>query len=159
MGFSGIIVVARSARPLSEWDSVRACGGSPVWSGEDRGWRAVQLGDATDDPPPTLVAETGGPVLFARVVNDAFAVVKATSPGDATWAGVLGPDQAERHALAEEFLVPPEEVVDPALDWAREAGRRPNADRLEDVLQAEPDPSAEDLVFVLLDALGFEFGK
>lgn len=159
MGFSGIIVVARSARPLSELDSIRECGGTRLWSGEDRGWRAIQLGDAEGDPPPALVAETGGPILFARVVNGSFAVVKATSPGDATWTGVLGPDQAERYPLPEEFLVPPEEVVDPAVDWAREAGRQPNVDRLEDVLQAEPEPAAEDLVFALLDALGFEFGR
>lgn len=72
---------------------------------------------------------------------------------------MLGPDQAERYPLPEEFLVPPEEVVDPAVDWAREAGRQPNVDRLEDVLQAEPEPAAEDLVFALLDALGFEFGR
>ncbi|HEY4017313.1 MAG TPA: hypothetical protein VGM75_01415 [Pseudonocardiaceae bacterium] len=159
MGFSGIIVVARSARPLSELDSIRACGGAHVWSGADRNWQAVQIGDAKDDPPPALVGETGAPVLVARVVQSAFAVVQATSPAGATWTGVLGPDQAERHPLPEEFLVPPEEVVDPAVDWAREAGRQPDVDRLEDVLLAEPAPTTEDLVFELLDALGLEFTR
>jgi hypothetical protein len=159
MGFSGIIVVARSTRPLSELDSIRACGGVPVWSGADKSWQAVQIGDATDDPPPALLGETDGPILVARVVNGAFAVVQATSPAGASWLGVLGPDQAERYPLPEEFLVPPEEVVDPAVDWAREAGRQPNVDRLEDGLQAGPEPSAEDLVFALLDALGFEFDR
>jgi hypothetical protein len=155
MGFSGIIVVARSARPLSELDSMRGRAGSPVWSGTDDGWQAVQIADA--DPPPGLLDETAAPVLVARVVNGMFALISAAGPGGVEWTGVLGPDQAERHPLPEEFLVPPEEVVDPALDWAREAGRTPDVDRLEDVLQAEPDPSADDLVFELLAALGFAF--
>jgi hypothetical protein len=159
MGFSGIIVVARSARPLSELDAIRACGGAHTWSGTDRNWQAVQIEDAAADPPPTLVEETDAPILVARVVNSAFATVRATSPVGAAWTGVLGPDQAERHPLPEEFRVPPEEVVDPAVDWARAAGRQPNVDRLEDVLLAEPDPTAEELVFELLDALGFEFAR
>ena len=159
MGFSGIIVVARSDRPLSELDSIRACGGARVWSGVDKNWQAIQIGDATDDPPPALLSETGAPILVARVVNGAFALVQASSPTGLSWTGVLGPDQAERYPLPEEFLVPPEEVVDPAVDWAREAGRHPNVDRLEDVLLAEPEPTAEELVFELLDALGFEFGR
>jgi hypothetical protein len=159
MGFSGIIVVARSARPLSELDSVRSCGGVATWSGVDGGWQAIQLGDAANDPPPALLEETGAPVLVARVVNGSFATVRAASPGGASWTGVLGPDQAERYPLPEEFLVLPEEVVDPAADWARAAGRAPNIDLLEDVLQAEPDPTAEDLVFALLDALGFAFER
>lgn len=153
MGFSGIIVVARSARPLSELDSMRGCAGTPVWSGTDGEWQAVQLADA--DPPPGVLDETGAPVLVATVVNGSFALVSAASPGGAEWTGVLGPDQAERQPLPVKFQVAPEDVVDPALDWARAAGRAPNLDRLEDVLLAEPDPTAEDLVFELLAALGF----
>lgn len=159
MGFSGIVVVARSAQPLSELDSVRACGGVPVWAGGVGGWQAVQIGDADGEPPPTLVEETGAAVLVARVVNGAFALVRASSPAGTSWAGVLGPDQAERYPLPEESLVPPEEVVDPAVEWARGAGLHPDVDRLEDVLQAEPDPTAEDLVFELLGALGLDFAR
>ncbi|HEY2696985.1 MAG TPA: hypothetical protein VGJ45_16055 [Pseudonocardiaceae bacterium] len=158
MGFSGIIVVARSARPLSELDSVRACGGSPVWSGADDEWQAVQLSDAGNSPP-ALLDETGAPTLVARVVNGSFAMVRAASPTGVGWAGVLGPDEAERHPLPIEFLVPPEDVVDPAVGWARAAGLAPDVDRLEDVLQAEPDPTAAELVFELLGALGFTFSR
>lgn len=159
MGFSGIIVVARSARPLSELDSMRACGGSPVWSGTDEEWQAVQIADAGGGPPPTLLAETGAPALVARVVNGSFAMVRAAGPAGAGWTGVLGPDEAELHPLPVEFLVPPEDMVEPALDWARAAGLAPDADRLEDVLQAEPDPTAAELVFELLGALGFTFSR
>jgi hypothetical protein len=159
MGFSGIVVVARSARPLSELDSIRACGGSPVWASGVRGWQAVQIDEADAEPPPTLADTTGAAVLVARVVNGAFAIVRASGPAGAGWTGVLGPDQAERYPLPEELLIPPEEVVDPAVDWAREAGLRPDVDRLEDVLQAEPEPSAEDLVFELLSALGLGFTR
>lgn len=159
MGFSGIVVVTRSTRPLSELDSIRACGGVPTWAGGVGGWQAVQLADADAEPPPTLAETTGATVLVARVVNGAFAMVRASSPAGTAWAGVLGPDQAERYPLPEELLVPPEDVVDPAADWAREAGLQPDVDRLEDVLQAEPDPTAEDLVFELLGALGFGFTR
>ena len=168
MGFSGIIVVARSARPLSELDSMPAHGGSPLWSGADEEWQAMQFADAGSGPPPpllaetgapTLLAETGAPTLVARVVNDSFAMVRAASPTGVGWAGVLGPAAAERHPLPVEFLAPPEDVVEPALGWARAGGLAPDVDRLEDVLQAEPDPTATELVFELLSALGFTFSR
>ncbi|HEX3779778.1 MAG TPA: hypothetical protein VHX38_08910 [Pseudonocardiaceae bacterium] len=162
MGFSGIVVVARADRPLTELAAIRACGGARVWAGVDgskvaSGWQAVQISDADDDPPPSLVTDTGAPTLVARVVDSDFAVIQATSPAGTSWIGVLGQDQAQRHRVPEEFLVPPEEVLDPAVAWARETGRQPDSDRLEDVLQAEPEPTAESLVFELLGALGFDF--
>jgi len=163
MGFSGIVVVARADQPLTELAAIRACGGKPVWSGTDGSndgsgaWQAVQITGVEDDPAPSLVTDTSAPTLVARVIDSDFAVVQATSPVGTSWIGVLGQDQAESYPLPEEFLVPPEEVVEPAVAWARETGRQPDSDRLEDVLQAEPEPTAESLVFDLLGALGFDF--
>ncbi|MFI2642864.1 hypothetical protein [Streptomyces sp. NPDC018610] len=159
MGFFGSFVVARCDGPLAELPAVRQAGGDPSWSARDGAWQIVRL-HGGGRPAESIVRDTGAPVLVAHVFDSDVAAVEAVGPKGSGWECVLSPRTArDSYGAPERSPDRNREAVPLAADWAREAGRVPDADAVAAVLAAEADPFAEDLVLDLTHALGFRFGE
>jgi hypothetical protein len=155
MGSFGVYVVARSAWPLLELPAVQQAGGELEWSARDGDWQILLLSCGLD-PGPSLMADTGAPVLTADIVSGHFAMIDAQSPrGGDIWHCALAPRAARSYALAPDLGPPPEDVLPHALGWAGEAGIVPDASALDAILRSEGAP--DDLLRAFLAALGFRF--
>ncbi|MET8683949.1 hypothetical protein ABZV77_07000 [Streptomyces sp. NPDC004732] len=167
MGYWGYYVVGRSERPLVELKAVaglrdeltlldRRPGGWQVWE--------VPGGDGSDAERDvgnmnTLALESGAPALFGYVMDSACVIVEAAAPESGAWttclarramAGYLGGSEL----TVEDYFLEPRDAAQRAVAWAAEAGRTVPAGPLLDVLNADAQPSAEELFFRLLDRLG-----
>ncbi|MEU6607806.1 hypothetical protein ABZ922_22575 [Streptomyces shenzhenensis] len=163
MGYWGYFVVGRAERPLAELDALagaeglirRAAGpdGRQVW--EYPGSEG-EIGSMN-----ALAAQTGAPALFGYVMDSACVVVEAAAPDSGGWttclartamAGRLG---ADRDGLTlEDYFLEPRDAAERAVAWAAEAGHTVTAEPVLDVLTADPDDLAENLLFRLLALLG-----
>ncbi|MCU7826044.1 hypothetical protein [Kitasatospora sp. DSM 101779] len=153
MGFTGNLTVARLDAPLDGTAAVRAAGGVADRSAAAEGWQL--LASSGDDLKPSALArETGGPVLNAFVFDSDFAVVEVFDTGRPAWTCVLSPEAALDHDCPQDWLGDPAETAATAADWAAAHGLAADREALAAVLTAESDPFAEELVLVLLAALG-----
>ncbi|MEU6125264.1 hypothetical protein [Streptomyces sp. NPDC047123] len=164
MGYWGYYVVGRSERPLAELSAV--AGVRDELSLLDRrpdGWQVWEVpgGDGTRDVGNmnTLALETGAPALFGYVMDSDCVVVEAAAPQSGAWttclarnamAGYLG----DTELTVEDYFLEPRDAARRAVAWAAETGRTVSAGPLLDVLNADAQPSAEELFFRLLDRLG-----
>ncbi len=155
MGFTGSFFVARSGRPLLELPTVVAVGSDPYAWWRDGQWQMLQVWPM-GDPGSSIMEDTGAPVLAAHVVDGDFAAVEAASSAGPGWRCALRPDAAREYGLPEERIGDPRDVAELAAAWAKEAGRRPDAQALFATLATETGP-ADTLVPTLLRALGFGF--
>lgn len=164
MGYWGYYVVGRSERPLGEFGAVAGVRGElALLDRRPDGWQVWECpgGDGARDVGNmnTLALETGAPALFGYVMDSDCVVVEAAAPESGAWttclargamAGYLGGDGL----TLEDYFLEPRDAAERAVAWAAEAGRRVGTGPLLDVLNADPDPSAEELFFRFLDRLG-----
>ncbi|CAM5264399.1 putative protein OS=Streptomyces alboniger OX=132473 GN=CP975_21770 PE=4 SV=1 [Streptomyces alboniger] len=164
MGYWGYYVVGRSERPLGECAAV--AGVRDELSLLDRrpdGWQVWEVpgGDGGRDVGNmnTLAEETGAPALFGYVMDSDCVVIEAAAPESGAWttclargamAGYLGDDGL----TVEDYFLEPRDAARRAVAWAAESGRTVRATPLLDVLNADAEPSAEELFFRFLDRLG-----
>ena len=148
MGYTGRIVVARSAEPLSGLDGAKVLTES-AWPG---GWRSAQLDGDLRGTLPALVAATGAPAITAFIIDSDVADVEAATPAGVNWHVYLHPEQADDYG-APELEQTPAEVVEAALTWATEAGLTANGEAVQEALDAS-NVFAEETFHELLQALG-----
>ncbi|WP_158715048.1 hypothetical protein [Kitasatospora phosalacinea] len=158
IGFTGFFLLARSERPATELTVVRAVGATTdaLWRAGNSDWQLLQ-GCSTEDPDLAATAATGAPALIASVFDSDVGWVRAGSPEGRAWECFLSPVMAREYGIPEEEFGDPDEIAGRAAAWAREAGMRPDPEAVRAVLVAKGDPFAEDLVFDLVQALGFVF--
>ena len=155
MGYTGRIVVARSARPLSELEAIDPA--DVLDESTHRGdWRSAQLDGDLRAAVQALVAETGAPALSAFVMDSDVADVEALSPGGVTWHVYLHEETALRYG-APELSQTPDEVIGQAQAWSAEAGLTADPEALRAALEAH-NVFAEETFDELLDALGVGTG-
>ncbi|MFI7384525.1 hypothetical protein [Streptomyces sp. NPDC049813] len=165
MGYWGYYVVARSERPLSEFDALggvreelmlleERAGDWQVWECSGGGDRPRAMGSMN-----ALAAQTGAPALFAYVMDSRCVVIEAAAPEGGAWATCMG--RAATAAFLggderslEDYFLPARDAAERAVVWAAEGGRTVAAKPLADVLAAPAEPSAEELFFRFLDRLG-----
>ncbi|MET9493256.1 hypothetical protein [Streptomyces sp. NPDC006552] len=166
MGYWGYYVVARTGRPLTEFDALDGVREELTLLEERAGqWQVWECpggsGDRTRDigSMNALAAQTGAPALFAYVMDSRCAVIEAAAPDSGTWTACLGRAAAatfiggDERAL-EDYFLPPRDAAERAVTWAAEGGLTRVAKPLADVLAAPAEPSAEELFFRFLDRLG-----
>ena len=156
MGFSGSFIIARSDRPLMELASLQASGIKPVRCARDGQWQILEASPG-GDPDPSIVAETGAPVLVAHVVFSDFAAVEAHGPSGVSWRCAMPAVVAREYEFPEEWIGVPADVTRQAVRWAGEAGQRPDPPAVRAVLSVAEHGEAEGLVHDLAHALGFQF--
>ncbi|MGY0069347.1 hypothetical protein ACWZEH_21670 [Streptomyces sp. QTS137] len=180
MGYWGYFVVGRDERPLAERDALAGARGMTLRTSAPGGWQVWEYpsGDGGIGNMNDLARETGAPALFGYVMDSACVVVEAAAPASGAWttclarsatAGYLGApapdgggaDGGEGAAGAvqggltlEDYFLEPRDAADRAVEWAAEAGHAVAVEELVEVLTADPDPVAENLLFRLLDRLG-----
>ncbi|ATL29983.1 hypothetical protein [Streptomyces formicae] len=164
MGYWGYYVVGRSEQPLAELSAVASVREDlSLLVRRDDGWQVWEVpgGDGTRDVGNmnTLALETGAPALFGYVMDSDCVVIEASAPESGAWttclarramAGYLG----DGGLTVEDYFLEPRDAAERAVAWAAEAGRTARKAPLLDVLNAEAEPSAEELFFRLLDRLG-----
>ncbi|MFJ2767475.1 hypothetical protein [Streptomyces sp. NPDC087300] len=164
MGYWGYYVVGRSERPLAELSAVAGVREDlSLLVRRDDGWQVWEVagGDGTRDVGNmnTLALETGAPALFGYVMDSDCVVIEASAPESGAWttclarramAGYLG----DGGLTVEDYFLEPRDAAERAVAWAAESGRTARTGPLLDVLNAEAEPSAEELFFRLLDRLG-----
>ncbi|MCX5092417.1 hypothetical protein OOK36_26775 [Streptomyces sp. NBC_00365] len=113
-----------------------------------------------EDAEPNRRPPEGPPVLVAHVYDSDVVAVEAESPKGPRWECVLSPQMAmDSYGALGQVIEWNEAALEPALAWASEAGREPDAEAVKAVLSAEANPFAEDLVRELARALGFCFAR
>jgi hypothetical protein len=147
VGFSGRIVVARTGGPYSG-------DAAPVLFEQERagGWRWIQLDGPAPEVLSELVTATNAPAISAYVLDSDLADVEALTPDGQRWRTYLHPE------IAEEFGAPPlsqtpDEVLQAALAWSRQAGLPADPDAVRDALAAH-NVEAEETLDELVTALG-----
>lgn len=128
----------------------------PLWWARDGEWQILQAYPIAD-PDPSIIGETRASVLVSHVVDSDFATVQAASPDGLSWQCALSAEMARDYGFPGEWIGDSGEVGERAAAWARGAGLQPDPVALGAALVAECDPLAEDLVFALVHALGFQF--
>lgn len=151
MGYTGRIVVARSARPLAELTALTDAKVLHESAYRD-GWRSAQLDGDAPGALAGLLAETSAPVLWAYVLDSDLADVEATTAGGTAWHTYLHQDLARSYG-APPLDQPADEVLRLALAWAAEAGLVPDPQAVRTALAADHD-FAEETLAELLEALG-----
>jgi hypothetical protein len=151
MGFSGEILVARSARPLAGSPAV---GEAAVLFEKElgSGWRYAQMDGGAGGALAELVRLTGAPALSAFVIDSDAALVEAASPAGVSWTAHVHPEHAAELG-APELELGTAEIVERAMAWAAEAGLDADAGAVEAALGAT-GTFAEETFGTLLDALG-----
>ncbi|BCY05428.1 hypothetical protein [Actinoplanes sp. L3-i22] len=151
MGYSGELLVARSAQPLA---GSPAIGETAVLFEKELGggWRYAQLDGGASDALAELVRLTGAPALSAFVIDSDAALVEAASPAGVSWAAHVHPERAAEMG-APALGLGPAEIVERAVAWAAEAGLTADAGAVAAVL-ASANTFAEETFEELLDALG-----
>lgn len=163
MGYWGYFVVGRGERPLVELDALAGVEGMVLRESAHGGWQVWEYASAEGDVGSmnTLALETGSPALFGYVMDSASVVLEAAGPESGAWttclaraamAGYIG--GGEEGLTLEDYFLEPRDAAKRAVAWAAEAGHQVAEEPLLDVLGAEPDPSAENLFFRMLDRLG-----
>ncbi|MHA5052637.1 hypothetical protein [Streptomyces sp. SD15] len=163
MGYWGYYVVGRSERPLAELDALADADGMVLRTTAPDGWQVWEYpsGDGDVGSMNTLAGETGAPALFGYVMDSDCVVVEAAAPESGTWttclaraamAGYLG--AGEQGLTVDDYFLEPSDAAERAVTWAAEAGRTVVAGPLLEVLTADADPLAENLLFRFLDRLG-----
>ncbi|MFI1680944.1 hypothetical protein [Streptomyces sp. NPDC020607] len=169
MGYWGYYVVGRSERPLVELAAVE--GLRDELSLLDRrpdGWQVWEVpgsdgsdGDGARDVGNmnTLARESGAPALFGYVMDSSCVIIEAAAPESGAWTTCLA-----RRAMAgyiggteltlDDYFLEPRDAAQRAVAWAAESGRTVPPGPLLDVLNADAEPSAEELFFRFLDRLG-----
>lgn len=162
MGYWGYFVVGRSERPLGESDALAGAEGLSLRVEASEGWQVWEYpsGEGDVGSMNSLAQETGSPALFGYVMDSDCVVVEAAGPRSGAWTTCLA-----RTAMAEyigggkegltleDYFLEPRDAAERAVSWAEEAGHAVAAERVLEVLTAEPDPLAENLFFRLLDRL------
>ncbi|MEV7175596.1 hypothetical protein [Kitasatospora sp. NPDC093679] len=156
-GFTGNLTVARLDTPLSGTAAVRAAGVVADSCAAAEGWQLLTSG-GDGLRSSALARETGGPLVNAFVFDSDFAVVEVFDTGRPAWTCVLSPEAALDHDCPQDRLGDPAETAATAADWAAAHGLAADPEALAAVLGAESDPFAEELVLVLLTALGLPAG-
>ncbi|GAB2723435.1 hypothetical protein [Streptomyces bullii] len=164
MGYWGYFVVGRAERPLAELDALSgARHGLTLHTSVPGGWQVWEYpsGDGDVGSMNALARETGAPALFGYVMDSDCVVVEAAAPDSGAWttclarAAMAGHLGADREGLTlEDYFLEPRDAAGRAVEWAAEAGHTADADALVEVLSADPEPVAENLLFRLLDRLG-----
>lgn len=164
MGYWGYYVVGRSERPLARFPAVEGVRDDlSLLERRADGWQVWEVpgGDGTRDigHMNALALQTGAPALFGYVMDSACVAVEAAAPESGAWTTCLA-----RRAMAdclgdggltvEDYFLEPSDAAARAVAWAAEAGRTVRAAALLDVLNADAEPSAEQLFFRFLDRLG-----
>ncbi|MGW3949983.1 hypothetical protein ACWEKM_03185 [Streptomyces sp. NPDC004752] len=163
MGYWGYVVVGRAARPLAELDALAAAEGLARRAAGPGGWQVWEYPGPEGEigSMNALAEQTGAPALFGYVMDSACVVVEAAAPDSGAWttclartamAGYLGADAAG--LTLEDYFLDPRDAAARAVAWAAEAGHTVTAEAVLDVLTAEPDDLAENLLFRLLALLG-----
>ncbi|MEU0025282.1 hypothetical protein [Streptomyces sp. NPDC006335] len=161
MGYWGYFVVGRGERPLAELDALAGAEGMVLRESAPGGWQVWEYANAEGDVGNmnALALETGSPALFGYVMDSSSVVLEAAGPQSGAWttclarsamAGYLGEDGL----TVEDYFLEPPDAAARAVAWAAEAGYEVAEEPLLDVLNAEPDPLAENLFFRMLDRLG-----
>lgn len=148
MGYTGRIVVARSAEPLSELDGADVL----TETAYPGGWRSAQLDGDLRGALPTLVAASGAPAITAFILDSDVADVEAATPAGGYWHTYLHQDKADEYG-APELEQSPDEVLAAALAWATEAGLTTDGEAVRTALDAK-NVFAEETFHELLQALG-----
>ncbi|WP_433721605.1 hypothetical protein ACQP2Y_40380 [Actinoplanes sp. CA-051413] len=150
MGYTGRIVIVRSAEPLT------ALAGADVLneSSYAGGWRAAQLDGDLRDALRMLVAETGAPAITAFILDSDVADVEAATPAGGYWHVYLHPEKAADYG-APELGQTAAEVTELALAWAAEAGLTADGEAVRTALDAA-NVFAEETFYELLAALGIK---
>ncbi|MEI5102029.1 hypothetical protein RB200_30300 [Streptomyces sp. PmtG] len=163
MGYWGYYVVGRSERPLGELGALAAVRGElALLERRSDGWQVWECpsdGSVDVGNMNVLAEETGAPALFGFVMNSDCVVVEAAAPRGGAWATCLARDAMAKYLGAddltvEDYFLEPGDAAARALAWAAESGRTARSAALLDVLNADPEPSAEELFFRFLDRLG-----
>lgn len=177
MGYWGSIVIARTDGSLAGLEVLRRFGHQHRWARQlGDGWQLVET-TGWDDPPElaaatgALAAATEGPALAAYVSDGDCAHLCGTAPTGAAWSAHM-PDVTQPCGAYLHRPVPAgrglDEVLADLAGWAAAAGLSPRPDRLRQIVGYEhPQPnggadvltdylSADDQVFELVEALGFE---
>ncbi|MFD6436964.1 hypothetical protein [Streptomyces venezuelae] len=169
MGYWGYYVVGRSERPLVELTAVEGLRDElTLLDRRPDGWQVWEVpgGDGTDgNGAPdvgnmnTLARESGAPALFGYVMDSSCVIIEAAAPESGAWTTCLA-----RRAMAgyiggaeltvEDYFLEPRDAAERAVAWAAESGRTVPRGPLLDVLNADAEPSAEELFFRFLDRLG-----
>jgi hypothetical protein len=164
MGYWGYYVVGRSERPLAELDALAVAPGMVLRTTAPDGWQVWEYpsGEGEVGSMNTLARETGAPALFGYVMDSDCVVVEAAAPESGAWttclaraamaAGYLG--ESEDGLTVDDYFLEPSDAAERAVAWAAEAGHTVAAGPLLDVLTADADPLAENLLFRFLDQLG-----
>ncbi|MEU8954084.1 hypothetical protein AB0C93_07255 [Streptomyces sp. NPDC048518] len=164
MGYWGYYVVGKSEQPLAELSAVAAVRGElSLLDRRSDGWQVWEVpgGEGARDVGNmnALAEETGAPALFGYVMDSDCVVVEAAAPESGAWttcldraamAGYLG----DAELTVEDYFLEPRDAARRAVAWAAESGRTVTAGPLFDVLNADAEPSAEELFFRFLDRLG-----
>ncbi|MEU6989792.1 hypothetical protein ABZ953_03905 [Streptomyces sp. NPDC046465] len=164
MGYWGYYVVGRSEQPLAELAAVAAVRDElSLLDRRPDGWQVWEVpgGDGTRDVGNmnTLARETGAPALFGYVMDSDCVVVEAAAPRSGAWTTCLARAAmaeylGDTELTVEDYFLEPRDAAQRAVAWAAESGRTVSAKPLLDVLNADAQPSAEELFFRLLDRLG-----
>ncbi|MFE3034630.1 hypothetical protein ACFXKY_23675 [Streptomyces canus] len=163
MGYWGYFVVGRGERPLVELDALADAEGMVLRESAPGGWQVWEYANSEGDVGSmnALALETGSPALFGYVMDSASVVLEAAGPESGAWttclaraamAGYIG--DGEDGLTLEDYFLEPRDAAARAVAWAAEAGHEVAEEPLLDVLNAEPDPLAENLFFRMLDRLG-----
>ncbi|MFE6284955.1 hypothetical protein [Streptomyces sp. NPDC057877] len=165
MGYWGYFVVGRGERPLGEYEAL--AGAAPELTRARRptgeGWQLWEYpsGDGDVGSMNVLARETGAPALFGYVMDSACVVVEAAAPESGAWTACLGRAAMARYLGAgqegltlDDYFLEPRDAAERAAAWAAEAGRTVAAEPLLDVLTADSDELAENMLFRFLGRLG-----
>ncbi len=164
MGYWGYYVVGRSERPLGELAAVAGVRDElTLLVQRSDGWQVWEVpgGDGGRDVGNmnALALETGAPALFGYVMDSDCVVIEAAAPESGAWttclargamAGYLG----DSGLTVDDYFLEPRDAARRAVAWAAESGRTVGESPLLDVLNADAEPSAEELFFRFLDRLG-----
>ncbi|WP_018351911.1 hypothetical protein [Longispora albida] len=158
MGYTGHIITAKSARPLTDAAALSQYGSEILdVAGVPGGWQRCSIAgafpDDMDKTAEALAAETDGPVIAATFLDSDCAMVSAAMPGSAnSWNTYIHPDTALS------FGAPPlphtiTQIADMASAWASASGLDPDHEAICELLEAH-GTFAEDIFSELLIALG-----
>lgn len=159
MGFTGLLILARTEAPLTELHPLAGHDPELIGRRADHWHLAAVLGHTQDTPDwaAALVDATAAPVLIAVVDDSGTALLLADSPGGHRWITVLNapPDSAGRAAVADTRAMTA--IAETAVAWTAEAGHTVDTEAvLEALCVADRDNRAADKAFSnALDARDF----
>jgi hypothetical protein len=150
MGFTGLLILARTPVPLTDLDPLAGQDVELLGRRDDQWQLAAVDGHAQDTPDwaAALVDATTTPVLLAVVDDSDTALLLADSPDGHRWITVLNApaDSAGRAAVADTRAMTA--IAESAVAWAAEAGHTAATEAvLEALCAADHDNRAADQAF------------